>query len=291
MATGGHEVAEPTPRRRLAAELRRLRDLAGISGRDLAPVIGISQSTLSRIENGAIVPSMPQVTKWATAVGVSGEAELALRRLTEAAHSPAIDSREHALETRAHLQDDVREREEAARLVRNFQPFLIPGLLQTAEYARRVFSNYQKPYAPEDLAAAVASRLHRQLVLYNPEKRFEFLITEAALRYRPGPHRMLLGQLDRLASIETLDNVTFGLIPQDVEATATIPHGFVIYENTDHTLAATETIAGNLIALAPEVIELHQQRWDSLCGMALFDDAARGFLHKVRTEVLRAARD
>lgn len=275
------------PRQQLAAELRRLRDMAGISGRELAKRVGISQSTLSRIEAGRVVPPLPQVLEWAEAVGAEGDTRDLLRSLTEAAHSPEVQDWASSLAERPHLQDDVRAFEQDAHLVRNFQPALVPGLLQTADYARRVFATFDPPYAPDALAAALAARLDRQRVLYDPAKRFEFLITEAALRFRPGPHRILLAQLDRIISIETLDTVTIGVIPQDIEASTTIPHGFVIYENEDHALASAEPIPGNMVTRGPELVDAHRRRWVALSRMALFDNDARVFLAELRDEIQR----
>ncbi|GAB2551060.1 helix-turn-helix transcriptional regulator [Nocardia heshunensis] len=277
------------PRQQLAAELRRLRDLAGISGRELAKQVGISQSTLSRIEAGHVVPPLPQVLDWAKAVGAEADYHASLRALTEAAHTPEVHDWAASLAQRPHLQDDVRAFEEDAQIVRNFQPALVPGLLQTADYARRVFATFDPPYAPDALAAALAARLDRQRVLYDPAKRFEFLITEAALRFRPGPHRVLLAQLDRIISIETLDTVVIGIIPQDIEASTTIPHGFVIYENEDHALASAEPIPGNMVTRGPELVDAHRRRWVALTRMALFDSDARVFLAELRDEIHRIA--
>ncbi|MFD0000296.1 helix-turn-helix domain-containing protein [Nocardia sp. NPDC127526] len=277
------------PRQQLAAELRRLRGVAGISGRELAKRVGISQSTLSRIEAGHAVPPLPQVLDWAEAVGAEQDSQQLLRTLTEAAHSPEVQDWAASLADRAHLQDDVRAFEEDAQVVRNFQPTLVPGLLQTADYARRVFATFDPPYTDEALAAALAARLDRQRVLYDPAKRFEFLITEAALRFRPGPHRMLLAQLDRIISIETLDTVSIGIIPQDIEASTTIPHGFVIYENEDHALASAEPIPGSMVTRGPELVDAHRRRWAALTRMAVFDSDAREFLAELRDEIHRIA--
>ncbi|MBF6181542.1 helix-turn-helix domain-containing protein [Nocardia otitidiscaviarum] len=289
-AVVANSVARPPhPRQQLGTELRRLRDLAGISGRELAKRVGISQSTLSRIEGGHVVPPLPQVLDWAEAVGAEPDCRESLRTLTEAAHSPEVSDWAAALAGRPHLQDDVRAFEEDAQTVRNFQPSLVPGLLQTADYARRVFANFDPPYAPDALAAALAARLERQRVLYDPTKRFEFLITEAALRFRPGPHRVLLAQLDRIISIETLDTVTIGVIPQDIEASTTIPHGFVIYENADHAVASAEPIAGSLVTRGPELVDAHRRHWVALTRMAVFDSDAREFLAELRAEIHRVA--
>ncbi|MFE3056546.1 helix-turn-helix domain-containing protein [Nocardia sp. NPDC059239] len=285
-ATAANSVARQShPRQQLGAELRRLRDMAGISGRELAKRVGISQSTLSRIEAGHVVPPLPQVLDWAKAVGAEPDSQDSLRTLTVAAHSPEVQDWAASLADRPHLQDDVRAFEEDAHVVRNFQPALVPGLLQTADYARRVFATFDPPYAPDALAAALAARLDRQRVLYDPAKRFEFLITEAALRFRPGPHRVLLAQLDRIISIETLDTVSIGVIPQDIEASTTIPHGFVIYENEDHALASAEPIPGSMVTRGPELVDAHRRRWVALTRMAVFDTDARVFLAELRDEI------
>ncbi len=286
--TDQHAIpTESEPRGRLAAELRRLRDLAGISGRDLAGRVGISQSTLSRIETGNAVPSLPQVLAWSREVGASPDTESVLRRLTEAAHSE-LSSWRTALETRGHLQDEVRAQEAAARAVLNFQPNLIPGLLQTADYARRIFETFQVPYAADELAAAVAARLHRQPALYDPGRRFEFLLGEGALRLRPGPAHVLLAQLDRIASVSTLDTVSVGVIAADARATTTIPHSFVLYDG-DEPHVAVEMIDANRLIRASEEVEMYRERWTLLRRMAVFGDDARAFLAAVAADIRRSA--
>ena len=74
--------------------------------------------------------------------------------------------------------------------VRNFQPGIIPGLLQTADYALRIMeiANIQ---GAVDLADAVNVRLARQEALYDQGRHFEFIMTESALRWRPGPPELL----------------------------------------------------------------------------------------------------
>src|SRR5215510_8507018 len=87
MDTSGGLGPTPTGRERLAAELRRLRDLAGVSGRDLAQRVGISQSKVSRIESGAVVPSLPEVTAWGKELGVSVETQGRLTALIDAVYN------------------------------------------------------------------------------------------------------------------------------------------------------------------------------------------------------------
>lgn len=270
-------------REQLAAELRRLRDLAGVSGRDLAHRIGISQSKVSRIESGTVVPSLPEVTAWGEELGVSVETQGRLKTLTEAAFNEVHPWRA-ALQRRSSLQDSIHDRESTASRIYTFQPALIPGLLQTADYARRVIAMFHRQYNDKDPAAEVAGRLHRQLALYEPSKHFDFLITETALRWRPGPIQPQLAQLDRLVSVSTLENVTIGLIPLEVEATTLTTHNFVIYEGDDGAEDATvtvETIHADMTVDTPEHVEIYRSRWSSLCQMALFGEDAQEFLRAI----------
>src|SRR6266571_1145187 len=122
-------------RRRLAAELRRLRDRAGLSGRQLAEQIRISQSKVSRIESGLTVPSAPEVAAWAAAVSASGTATELLTALTDVVYTE-VHPWHAALREKIHLQDEIQEIENRARTKLTYEPSLVPGLLQTAEYAR-----------------------------------------------------------------------------------------------------------------------------------------------------------
>jgi transcriptional regulator with XRE-family HTH domain len=275
-----------TGRQQLAAELRKLRDLAGVSGRELANKIGISQSKVSRIESSTAMPSLPEVTAWADALEVSDEVRERLVTMTEAAFTEVHPWRA-ALQRRGHFQDDVQELETQAGRVCTFQSSLVPGLLQTAEYARRVLSMSQLPYAAEDFAAAVAARLHRQLAIYEEDRTFDFLITEAALRWCPGPSRLLLAQIDRISSVSTLDNVTIGLIPYGVDAVAPIPHSFIIYDGYgDHEgVVAVEAVHASMKFDGTENLALYHGRWALLRQMAVFGDEARKFLAALSAEI------
>lgn len=271
----------------LAAELRRLRDLAGVSGRDLAGRIGISQSKVSRIESGAVVPSLPEVTAWGKELGVAAETQDRLTALIEAAYDE-VNPWRSAMRRRRNLQETVHDLETTAARIATFQPALVPGLLQTAEYARRVIGMFHRQYDTADPAAEVAGRVNRQLALYEAHRHFDFLITETALRWRPGPVATQLAQLDRIASVSTLENVTVGLIPLAIEATALTTHNFVVYEGEDGDADATvtvETIHADMTVDTAEHVALYRDRWSQLCGMALFGDDAREFLQGVATDL------
>lgn len=274
-------------RRRLGSELRRHREQAGVSGRRMAERIGISQSKVSRIETGAAIPTLPQVKAWAAAVGASSSVTEALLVLTDATYTE-VHPWSDALRDQVHLQDDIQELENRTGLKRIYEPSVVPGLLQTAEYARRVFTMFQPSYAERDIPAVVAARIDRQVALFDPARRFEFLITEAALRWRVGPAGLLRSQLDRISSLATLENVSIGLIPQAAPALTHVPHGFVIFEaadDEDDAFVLVETVDSNHTVGAAPRVALYHHHWSLLGQMAVYDAAARDLLAQVAADI------
>lgn len=287
----GEKEPRPASRAQLARELRRARESRPMSGRELAQYLQISQSKISRIESGLTVPTTSEVFAWANASGVSDEHREWLVSLADSVYTE-VHSWPEVLRMRAHIQDEIEERELHARAVRVFQPSVVPGLLQTAEYARRTISMGYKSKSVDDVTETLAGRLRRQLVVYEEDRQFDFVITEAALRWRPGPGpaKLMLGQLDRITSVSTLDNVSIGVIPLDAPAITFNTHAFVLYDHPDDEgdpFVEVEAIHANMIINETTHVALYQERWLQLSEMALFGDEARAVLAE-RTETLRA---
>jgi transcriptional regulator with XRE-family HTH domain len=270
------QAREPqTNRARLGAELRRLRVLAGLSGSQMAEVTGVSQSTISRIEQGGSVPSVQQVTAWADATGAGEERRILLLALAEAAVNEVITHRERLAGGLAAIQDSVHDLERTARTLRHFQPGTIPGLLQTAEYARRILT-FADPSA--DIGQAVAARMARQRLLYEADRSFEFLLTESALRFRPGrPEDVLTAQLDHLAAVVTLNTISFGVIPVNAEMHAITRCAFIIYEDRIDgrpPFAFVETPHASLSASDPADVAIYQSQLEAFRRSAVYGSAA-----------------
>jgi hypothetical protein len=150
---------------------------------------------------------------------------------------------------------------------------MVPGLLQVADYARRVMEQ-GNPSSQPDLAAAVAKRTERQTILYDQGKSFEFLITEGALRWRPGPPELMRAQLDRLASMASLPNVELGVLSLDQEALDAYLHPFVVFELGDETLVTVETYSAELQVNEPQEVLVYQRTLERLRRAALWADQA-----------------
>ena len=180
--------------------------------------------------------------------------------MTEAAVNEVTTLRARLSNGLAAVQEDVRSLEATARTLRNFQPGIIPGLLQTAAYARRILSFAVD--AP-DVGPAVAARLGRQEILHEPGRSFEFLLTEAALRYRPGPREVLTAQLDHLAAVATSESISLGVIPADAEMHAITRCGFILYEDRiddQPPFAIVETPHASLYANDPADIDIYRDQ-------------------------------
>lgn len=253
----------------LGAELRAARTLAGLSQRGLLARLGDtpSQVTLSRMERGETIPDRALADRWLTACNAGPEIRDRVAAMVEAAHNETR-SWSDLLGGDTHLQGIARVQDEDAALIRNFQTEWIPGLLQTAEYAR-LFVPQLDPAGRFDHAQMVADRMARQRILYDDGCRFEFLIGEAALLWSPGLDAMP-AQLDRLISAATLSSVELGILPLRREGSLSWGQSFVYREATDDGRASvtTELLHGGGTLTDPELVALYRALWERLWAAA-----------------------
>lgn len=268
-----------TARLALGARLRELRAESGLNGKALAQQLGWPASKVSKIENGKQAPSAEDLRAWATALGTP---ELI----------PELTGRLRTLEThyaawRRQLAAGVRARQEAwqvtesnAGTVRNFETACIPGLLQTAEYARHMFERTTALHrTPPDIEAGVSSRMQRQQALYTPGRDFRFLIWEAALHMVLCPREVMAGQLDRLAGVFGLPTVQLGIVPLGADLTVVPTHGFWLF---DDQLVMVETIGAELRLTDRAETALHRTVWDELERAAVTGPQAHRVIARAR---------
>lgn len=287
--TSDPQQAEPrTQRKRLGRELRRLREMAGISGDAMGAVIHKGQATVSRVENGKAVIALPQVMAWADATRASPDARQLLTALTAAALNEVETWRTRmADEGLPAMQNGQRELESTAHTIRVFTTAIMPGLLQTDDYARRVFA-VSDVLGTGDYAAAAARRLERQQILLDPAHQFEFLMTEAAVRWKPGSLAVHTAQIDRIEYLATLRNVTVGVLPQDVGWAGIAWTGFNIYEDRDdgqEPLVTIEVPHARLVATDPDDVAIYHTQLDLLRQAARWDGDAVTALQRIAAEL------
>lgn len=257
-------------RAQMGADLRRLRTLAGMTQRRMEGLTEIGQVAVSRIERGEQLPSLPQAEAWLSATKAQAEDRDRVLALVEAAHGETRPWSE--LSDSSHLQGIAQDREDAAVLIRDCALTWVPGLCQTAEYARLITPQVD-PEGSIDHAASVAARIERQQILYRTGRRFEFLVAEQALLWAPGPG-VMAGQRDKLATIATLSDAEVRVLPSRRESNP-LWHNFTLYTDaTGDVAAATEFIHGGGFAQEPKTTQLYDTVWDGLWSASVAGDEA-----------------
>lgn len=269
-------------RHALGKRLRELRRKADLSGKQLAESLGWPASKVSKLENGHQTPSDNDIRVWAQATDSASAIEALLASL----HTLEVQHAEWQRVLRSGVrprQNQLIEWDQKTRDFRAFEATVIPGLLQTAEYARaRFVEAIQRLKLPNDVDEAVQGRLQRQEILYRPGKRFHFLLTEAALRFLLCPPEVMLGQLDRLISISQMPNIRLGILGFSTEHQVSPWHGFWIY---DDKRVLIETYSAALDLRQPQEIELYSDTFEQLASSASYGRDARKIIHQAITDL------
>jgi transcriptional regulator with XRE-family HTH domain len=279
------ETATPT-QRQLALRLRDVRKDAGLNQEQMAERCGWTQSKVSKIENTRSVPQVADVEAWARAAGLGGDERAALVDLAGRALTSILDWRSELRQGRAARQDEIRDLEARMSAIRTYQPLIVPGLLQTPEYTRRVFMLGRK-VEHGDIDADVRARMRRQEILYQPDKTLRFVICEPALRWRVGPLPVVLGQLDRLASLMDLPNLEIGLIPWSTEATVLHYTGFQIFgePGQDEMVVSVETLTRGLYTRDIDQVKQALDKFAQMQEACLYGAEAHALISSVAADL------
>jgi transcriptional regulator with XRE-family HTH domain len=219
----------------LAERLLKLRKAKWHNQGELASALEWDRTKVSKIETGTQRPSEDEVRAWARACDHPEVADELLDLLAdvEAVHKTW---RSRLRGGGAAVQDDYDDRVRAAKLIRAVSPLVIPGLLQTREYAREILTQVEATWGGIDVEATVEARMRRQGALFDrdenwaPVRQFEFIMTEASARMPPCPAAVMAAQLARLLSLD-LDNVTLGIIPLGVRLPLVPQNGFMLTDD------------------------------------------------------------
>src|ERR1700741_4567195 len=196
----------------LGAQLRRLRETAGVTRDEAGYTIRASGSKISRMELGRVSFKERDVEDLLDLYGVDDEEAQALIALAKQANNPGW----------WHKYGDVLPDwfqvyvglEEAASLIRLYEVQFVPGLLQTAEYARAVVRLGRPSASPEEVERRVNLRMARQEVLTKPGgPRLWAVVDEAALRRPIGGGEVMRAQFERLIEAAGENNITLQVVP------------------------------------------------------------------------------
>jgi transcriptional regulator with XRE-family HTH domain len=285
------EPASPTVRRRrLAAELRRLRERAGLTGDYVAKRVKWSASKVSRIETAQTAPRESDIKKLLALYGVEGrDAQELLALAKEAAgkgwwetYSPTLPPEYSALigmEAEAHS-------------AWSWAAQTVPGLLQTADYAREVTSGYLEriaPVPPSETRRRVEVRLARQQVLTRDNPLALRVVLDQSVLYRRfGDRDVMNSQIKKLLDLSERSNISLRVLPLDgphpigTGAFVLLQFGDV-HHVTHQDVVYIENLAGSRYVEEEDEVYRYRRSFDRLTELALDEAKSR--------EVLTAARD
>ncbi|MGA8458276.1 MAG: helix-turn-helix transcriptional regulator [Streptosporangiaceae bacterium] len=273
----GTEHSPTVRRRRLALELRRLREAARLTCEEVAEHLECSASKISRVETGRVSVSPRDVRDMLELYGVPADQRESLVQL-------ARDSRQKGW---WHAYSDTMQPqmatyiglESAASEIRIYEVSLIPGLLQTEDYARAVIRAGMVNSPAEDIERRVSLLMARQpaVVRDDPPKVWAVL-DEAALRRRVGGSGLMRLQLEHLLAQAALPNVAVQVIPFAGGAHPAMGRPFIILvfpERVDTDVVYLEDLTSALYLEDVAEVDRYNVFFNHLRATALsFDDSA-----------------
>ncbi|MEV8440005.1 helix-turn-helix transcriptional regulator [Actinosynnema sp. NPDC051121] len=261
-------------RERLSRELRRLRTEAKMTGTATARATGMSQSKLSKIENGMLLPSVTDVERLVAELSATRETRVELVELARQLHAEA-ETRRVVLHRGAHRHQQTVARIEArATTSRFFQNAGVPALLQSENYLRVVLNTTP----PHEQDTAIATLRSRRARMDDLGKRFVFLLAESALRWRMGSADLMCEQIDHLVQTIRRPNVQLGVVPWTADANLVALHGFQVYDERVVTLSV---LTGNATITDPHDVREYLALFSRLERLAVRDDALEDLLEQI----------
>jgi transcriptional regulator with XRE-family HTH domain len=277
-------MADPSPmlrRRRAGSRLRQLRETAGKSLADVAAYLECSAAKVSRVETGRLLARVPDVRNM-----------LDLYDVSESERAEILDMVRESRE-RGWWQDypdvvydtygQALGYEDSASEIWQYEEYLVPGLLQTKEYAYAVVANHAG-YSEEIADRNIEVRMIRQAILDRPEPpRFDVILDESVL------HRVAaLGrntgrpQLHRFAELAGRPNIVLRVVPYSAGISSHV--SFTVFgfpEPTDPRIACVDGVAEVMIESRMGAVAQYVAMFDTARFMALDPDESLALIKKV----------
>lgn len=223
--------------RPVGAKLAGFRKRAGLTGHELAKMVGTTQSKISRLETGAVQPDPADVRRIAQRLELPASTVAQLVDEAEAEHNRMSDSRPG----RAGLSDKQREvaaYERRSKALRLFNPTTVGGLMQTSNYAyavmataHRMMTGSARTASEAELLDAVAERIRRRETLLASKKRLFVVLSEAALANRVTSDEDMLQQVELLQELATSDRIDMRILPFETRLPHPAVHSFELFDD------------------------------------------------------------
>ena len=275
-------------RRRLRTELRRARLDAGLTQEQVATATDWSLSKLIRIENGTVGISMNDLKAILAHYKITDEGRTAeLIALSRGARERSWWNSYRDMPPRL-IQ--LIEYESASFIIRNFQPMLVPGLLQTEEYATTTTRTLRPQATAQDVSTTVELRMKRQQLLQQSEMPLMFFIVdEGAVRRLVGGQEAMRRQIRRLLDESEKSTVTIEVVPFSAGAHPGMQGPFMLFEfpdaEDDDALYLEGPSENRWNRDDPEEISSFRERFEVLRELSLGPQGSVDLLHRLLSEL------
>jgi transcriptional regulator with XRE-family HTH domain len=278
-------VASPTARRKLGIELKGLREHAGLNIEQAASTAGISDSHLSRMERGRV--GVRPLTLKALLQAYGADVDVTARLTQTAADTTKRSDRGWWQPYAAAISEKYATLiafESETTSIKAFAPSVVPGLLQTEEYARALLQRGPVRLKPEEITTRVEVRTSRQAIFDQSQPPSAwFIIDEAVIRRTVGGAEVMRGQLKHLTEVASRADVDLQVIPFSAGAHAGTLGPLVILgfpEGDD--VVYCETYAGDLY---PEAVASYSDVFNRLAQDALSTDNSVELIRNATEEI------
>jgi transcriptional regulator with XRE-family HTH domain len=269
--------------RGIALELLRLRRDHKLTCAAVGSALGVSASTISRMENGVRIPSSEEVASILTYMGVKG---LERQRLIEQARR---QNEPNLLETAASTEQsrNYLNFELTATKITNFELTLVPGLAQTPEYAHAALRMLRIGDRDTDIEAWIRQRMSRHAILARanaPE--LHWILTEQGLRQPIGGRTVMCRQVQRLIELAERSNITINVLPEKIIEHPGLSGGFVIMDFADEpSIVCVEAKTTGLFFDDQDKVSLYRLTVEKLTELALDGRASVRLLKSIASDL------
>ena len=275
-----HHEGSIVRRRVLAGRLRRMREEAGLTLEEAAPLLDFSVSKLSRVELGQVMIDVHWVKSMLDVYDAGGAAWTDVMDLARQARRQGWWRSYRVGNT------DYVAFEAEARRLRELAVGYVPGLLQTADHARALMASGALRRTADELDRDVAVRLHRQRRLTSPDDPLELLaVVDESVLHRPvGGREVHRAQLERLVEAMELPSVTLQVVPFAAGAVAAVPSGFMLLDYGDLAapdVAFVEHHLGSVLLDKAEEAARARLAFERITAAALAPDASLALVRRV----------
>ncbi|MFI1013520.1 helix-turn-helix domain-containing protein [Streptomyces sp. NPDC020965] len=275
-------------RRRLGQELRRLRELKGMTAEEVAERLLVSQSKISRLENGRRSISQRDVRD------LCGVYEVDDHRIVDSLMQMAKDSRQQGW---WHAFGDIPYSvyiglETDAASLRVYEPQVVPGLLQTPQYAEALIAGALPESSPSEIDKRVNVRMRRQARVTDLDRplRLWAVLDESALRRVVGGTTLMREQLEYLVELSQLPHVTVQVLPFEMGAHPGINGQYAILEfpdAADSSVVYIEGVTSDLYLEKSNDVHKYTVMYEHLRAQALNADQTRIFIENIAKSYAR----